>query len=82
MPTMTAYNFGDVMLVPFPFSDQTTTKQRPAVVISSTAYHQARPDVILLAVTSQVRASLGVGEIPDQNRSRLTLSMRAHSIDE
>ncbi len=62
MPTMTAYRFGDVVLVPFPFTDQTTTKQRPAVVISSAAYHKARPDVILLAVTSQMRARLGVGE--------------------
>jgi mRNA interferase MazF len=32
---MTGYNFGDVLLVPFPFTDQTDTKQRPAVVISS-----------------------------------------------
>jgi hypothetical protein len=23
---MTAYNFGDVVLLPFPFTDQTTTK--------------------------------------------------------
>lgn len=67
MPTMTAYSFGDVVLVPFPFTDQTTTKQRPAVVISSAAYHQARFDVILMAVTSQLRPSLGVGEAIVQN---------------
>lgn len=24
---MTAYNFGDVILVPFPFTDQSATKQ-------------------------------------------------------
>jgi mRNA interferase MazF len=59
---MTAYNFGDVVLVPFPFTDQTTTKQRPAVVISSDAYHRAKPDVILMAVTSQLRPTTGVGE--------------------
>lgn len=60
---MTAYNFGDVVLVPFPFTDQTTTKQRPATVISSEAYHRARFDVILLAVTSQVRPTPAVGEV-------------------
>ena len=35
MPSMTAYNFGDVILVPFPFTDQSQAKQRPAVVVSS-----------------------------------------------
>lgn len=54
MPTMTAYEFGDVVLVPFPFTDQTATKKRPAVVVSSAAYNLNRPDIILMAVTSQV----------------------------
>ena len=56
------YAFSDVILVPFPFTDQSTTKQRPAVVISSGRYNTARPDLILLAITSQVRASLAFGE--------------------
>jgi len=59
---MIGYTFGDVILVPFPFADQSTTKQRPAVVISSSHYNTARPDLILLAITSQVRASLAFGE--------------------
>ena len=29
MPPTTGYSFGDVVLVPFPFSDQTGTKKRP-----------------------------------------------------
>ncbi len=57
-----SYAFGDVILVPFPFTDQSTTKQRPAVVISSSSYNAQRLDLILLAVTSQVRASLSFGE--------------------
>lgn len=36
---MIRYNKGDVILVPFPFSDQTTTKKRPAVIISSNTYN-------------------------------------------
>ncbi len=62
MPTTTGFEFGDVVLVPFPFTDQRTTKRRPAVVVSSGAYHRERPDLIILAVTSQVRAALAVGE--------------------
>ena len=30
---------GDVVLVPFPFSDFSTTKVRPAVVVSGALYH-------------------------------------------
>jgi mRNA interferase MazF len=55
--------FGDIVLVPFPFTDQTTTKKRPSVVISSTAYNSARPDIILMAITSQLRAIMALGEV-------------------
>lgn len=34
MPNTTGYNFGDIILVPFPYTDQTGQKQRPAVVVS------------------------------------------------
>jgi len=60
---MTNYKFGDIVIVPFPFTDQTTTKKRPAVVISSAAYHYERPDLILMAITSQIRGMATVGEV-------------------
>jgi putative transposase len=50
MPNTIAYSFGDVVLVPFPFTDQTASKKRPAVVVSGDAYHQRRPDVIVTFV--------------------------------
>ncbi|MEH2111812.1 type II toxin-antitoxin system PemK/MazF family toxin [Nostoc sp.] len=46
---MTNYEFGDVVLVPFPFTDQTTTKKRPAVVVSSDSYQRERSDLIVIA---------------------------------
>jgi len=42
---MTRYNKGDVILVPFPFSDQTSTKKRPAVIISSDTYNNISQDI-------------------------------------
>ena len=51
---MTAYRFGDIVLVPFPFTDQTTTKKRPAVVVSSEEYNIGRPDLIIMAITSRL----------------------------
>lgn len=60
---MTTYKFGDVVLVPFPFTDQTTVKKRPTIVVSSQNYHSARPDLILIAVTSQIRVPLLFGEV-------------------
>ncbi|MFY9227230.1 MAG: type II toxin-antitoxin system PemK/MazF family toxin [Blastocatellia bacterium] len=59
---MTNYNFGDVILVPFPFTDQSSIKQRPAVVISNDAYHLAYIDIIVMAITSQPRAN-NIGEV-------------------
>ncbi len=57
-----AYSFGDVVLVPFPFTDQSGAKKRPAVVVSSSGYHAGRRDLIIMAITSQVRQPLGFGE--------------------
>lgn len=58
-----AYQFGDVVLVPFPFTDQSAAKQRPGVIVSSLAYHRARRDLILMPITSQVRGSGDFGEV-------------------
>ena len=57
------YEFGEVVLVPFPFTNQAAQKKRPAAVISSLDYNAARPDLIVIAVTSQVREPLLFGEI-------------------
>lgn len=56
------FGFGDVVLVPFPFTDQSGTKKRPAVVVSSNGYNAARRDVVIMAITGQVRQPLAFGE--------------------
>ena len=57
-----AHSFGDVVLVPFPFTDQSGAKKRPAVIVSSSSYNANRRDLIIMAISSQVRQPLGFGE--------------------
>jgi len=64
---MTSFNTGDIILVPFPFTNQTTSKKRPAVVISSQDYNIERPDLIIMAVTSQFKPSPIIGEVVIHN---------------
>jgi mRNA interferase MazF len=63
MPNMTNYKFGDVVLVPFPFTNQTTTKKRPAIIVSSSDYQRERSDLVLIAVTSQANPATSFGEM-------------------
>jgi mRNA-degrading endonuclease toxin of MazEF toxin-antitoxin module len=49
------------VLVPFPFTDLTGRKQRPALVVSPSSIHP--DDVILCAITSQVPSSLSRWEL-------------------
>ena len=44
----------DLLLVPFPFSDQSGKKVRPVVVISNNGFNQAAEDILVVAVTSNI----------------------------
>ena len=56
------FNFGDVVLVPLPITDQSGNKKRPAVIVSSAGYNANRRDIVIMAITSQVRQPLQFGE--------------------
>ena len=45
---------GEIVLVPVPFSDLTYTKKRPVLVVSNTNHNFASPDMIVLAITSNL----------------------------
>ncbi|WP_061298384.1 type II toxin-antitoxin system PemK/MazF family toxin [Leptospira borgpetersenii] len=62
MLSTTTFNFGDIVLVNFPFTNLQTAKKRPAVIISNQTYQLQRPDVILMAITSQIKEPLATGE--------------------
>ena len=62
MTATSRFSFGDVVLVPFLFTDQSGAKKRPAVVVSSSGYNANRRDIVIMAITSQVRQPLAFGE--------------------
>ena len=47
------YSPGDVVLVRFPFTDFSSGKKRPAVVINPNEYQARFNDIVLLAVTTK-----------------------------
>ena len=61
-----SYKRGDVVLVRFPFTDLTTTKKRPALVISTDLYNQSQINLIIAAITSQTHR-LGIGDCSIQD---------------
>lgn len=55
---MTDYKRQDVVLIDFGFSEEIGSKKRPALVISSHSYHQGRQEVIVMAITSNIKRAL------------------------
>ena len=43
---------GDIVLIPIPFTDLSSQKQRPVVVISNDDYNLTTPDFVVVAMTS------------------------------
>ena len=43
---------GDILLVPIPFTDLSSQKRRPVIVISNNAYNQKANDLVVVAMTS------------------------------
>ena len=66
MPSTTTYSPGQVVVVNVPFTSQTGSKPRPALVVSVEAFHRKLPDVIVCPVSSQARyfQRPGPGDLP------------------
>ena len=56
-----SYQRGTVVLVPFPFTDLSGSKRRPALVVSPESFHDE--DLILCAITSQVPQDVSEREV-------------------
>jgi mRNA interferase MazF len=61
-----------VVLVGFVFSEESGKKLRPAVVLSSAAYNRSRQEIVVAAITSNIRRRLfGDHLIADWKGARL-----------
>ncbi len=49
------YKQGDILLVPIPYSDMTSMKKRPVLVLSNDLYNKQTEDIIVAAITSNIR---------------------------
>jgi len=77
----TQFNQGDIILVPFPFSDLRGIKQRPVLILSKTDYNINCDDVITCGITSNKKNSkysvlienkdLTEGQIPATSRIKV-----------
>jgi mRNA interferase MazF len=74
-----AYTRGDVVLVPFPFTNQAGVKARPAIVVSDSKFNSR--DVVLVAITSQPPTTpdpLRV-DLPPNTSQFAATGLRSHS---
>ena len=62
--TENSLRYGQVVLVDFPYTNLKQSKLRPAVVVSSQAFHSSKPDAIFVAITSQLNPLDAVAETP------------------
>src|SRR5437879_13452645 len=54
MPSTTRYKRGDIVLVAFPFTDLSSSKRRPALVVSPNWFNTSNQHLLLVAITSQI----------------------------
>jgi mRNA interferase MazF len=43
---------GDIVLIPIPFTDLSSAKRRPVIVVSNNTYNRKTADIVVVAVTS------------------------------
>jgi mRNA interferase MazF len=58
---MTVYKKWEIVLVPFPFTDLSSAKRRPALIVSPDNYNTGR-DVVIAYITSQINLSPRFGD--------------------
>jgi mRNA interferase MazF len=71
------YNQREIVLVPFPYSDLTSAKKRPVLIVSNDDYNSKHEEVVVCVVTSNIfqdeysiqleNSSLEYGLLPEKS---------------
>ena len=48
---------GDIVLIPVPFTDLSSQKRRPVIVVSNNLYNRTTSDIVVVAMTSNPHSS-------------------------
>jgi len=75
------YKQGEILIVPFPFSDLSSVRQRPVLLLSKNVDNEQSDDIITCGITSNLKntgysvviddASLEKGKIPKRSRIKV-----------
>ena len=81
MMSGTMYEQGEILIVPFPFSNLSSVKQRPVLVLSKNEYNNKTDDIITCGITSNLKdiensvlienKNLVNGQIPTPSRIKV-----------
>ncbi|MDZ7313684.1 MAG: type II toxin-antitoxin system PemK/MazF family toxin [candidate division KSB1 bacterium] len=77
-----AYKQGEIVLVPFPYSDLSGSKRRPVLIVSNDAYNTSFPDIVVAVITSKATKpdayslileskDLEIGQLPEASLIRV-----------
>jgi len=61
------YKQGEIVLVPFPYSDLSASKRRPALVVSNNFYNGRFTDIVVCVITSNLYKDNFSVELSDNN---------------
>jgi mRNA interferase MazF len=85
----TQYDQGDIVIIPFPFSDLSTIKQRPVLILSNNDYNKATQDLVTCGITSNLKnekfsilidtKDLSEGSIPTKSRIKVDKIFTLHN---
>ena len=72
MKSIMNYEKWDIILVPFPFTNLTTSKKRPALIVSPNEYNE-KLDVVIAFITSKLDLAYRIGDYKIQEWKKSNL---------